>query len=203
MRLTRHNGRAGVNGTYNPKHNDRRFDVKKSDHIDEERRMGNVYWDCYQGFHFPKDEAQEEQVIYSFEQIESVFYADRYDDFCEAQHERNRKTGHSARDRTTEDLRLDKRTCPEETLIQIGTLEEHVEPDVLAEIAAEFFEEFDRRYGEHVHILDWALHLDEGTPHIHERHVFDCENRYGEIAPRTDSQSSKLQSKDRLIMVSG
>ena len=29
----------------------------------------------------------------------------------------------------------------------------------------------------------WALHLDEGTPHIHERHVFDCENRYGELCP--------------------
>lgn len=27
MKLTRHNGRAGKNGAYNPKHNDRRFDV--------------------------------------------------------------------------------------------------------------------------------------------------------------------------------
>ncbi|MCC8164380.1 MAG: DUF4007 family protein [Lachnospiraceae bacterium] len=27
MRMTRHNGRAGKNGVYNPKHNDRRFDI--------------------------------------------------------------------------------------------------------------------------------------------------------------------------------
>ena len=37
MRLTRHNGRSGKNGTYNPKHNDRRFDLENSEHIDAER----------------------------------------------------------------------------------------------------------------------------------------------------------------------
>ena len=37
MKATRHNGRAGQIGTYNVKHNDRNFDVKNSDHIDEER----------------------------------------------------------------------------------------------------------------------------------------------------------------------
>ena len=56
-------------------------------------------------------------------------------------------------------------------------MEASVPPEVLAEIAAEFFEEFDRRFGSHIHILDWSLHLDEATPHIHERHVFDCENQ--------------------------
>jgi len=184
VKLTRHNGRFGKNGTYNPKHNDRRFDLNNSDHINAERANQNVYWDCYQGFHFPKDREQEERVVYSFEQIEKLYYSEHYEDFCEGQHERNRKTGHSNRDRTTEDLRLDKKTCPEESLIQIGTMEQSVPPDVLAEIAAEFFEEFQRRFGEYIHILDWSLHLDEATPHIHERHVFDCENRYGEIAPQ-------------------
>ena len=192
MKLTRHNGRSGKNETYNPKHNDRRFDIANSDHIDEERAKQNVYWDCYQGFHFPKDQDQEDKVVYSFEQIEKVFYSERYDDFCEAQHERNKKTGHSNRDRSTEDLWKDKKTCPEESLIQIGTMEQSVSPAVLARIAAEFFEEFERRFGEHIHILDWSLHLDESTPHIHERHVFDCENRYGEIAPQQEKALEAL-----------
>jgi hypothetical protein len=56
----------------------------------------------------------------------------------------------------------------------------------------EFFEEFERRFGEHIHILDWSLHLDESTPHIHERHVFDCENRYGEIAPQQEKALEAL-----------
>ena len=34
MKLTRHNGRSGKHGTYNPRHNDRRFDVENSEHID-------------------------------------------------------------------------------------------------------------------------------------------------------------------------
>ena len=40
MKLTRHNGRAGKNGAYNPKHNDRSFNINNSEHIDEERAKG-------------------------------------------------------------------------------------------------------------------------------------------------------------------
>lgn len=192
MKLTRHNGRSGRHGAYNPRHNDRRFDLENNEHIDQERAKQNVYWDCYQGFHFPKDQEQENRIVYSFEQIERAFYSEHYDDYCEAQHERNRKAGHSNRDRSTEDFWRDKKTCPEESLIQIGTMEKSVSPAVLAEIAAEFFEEFDRRFGDHIHILDWSLHLDEATPHIHERHVFDCENRYGEVAPQQEKALETL-----------
>ncbi len=37
MKLTRHNGRTGKNGVYNPKHNDSQFNIDNSDHIDLER----------------------------------------------------------------------------------------------------------------------------------------------------------------------
>ena len=193
MKLTRHNGRAGAHGAYNPKHNDRRFDLDNSEHIDNDRAPYNVYWDCYQGFHLPQNKEEEEQIKYSFEDIEKIYYYEHYDDFCEAQHERNRKNGHSERDRTTDDLRLNKKTCPEESIIQIGTIEQSVGPDVLFQIAVDFFDQFEKRFGQHVHILDWSLHLDEATPHIHERHVFDCENRYGEIAPQQEKALEALQ----------
>ena len=192
MKMTRHNGRSGKHGTYNPKHNDRRFDIANSDHIDQERAKQNVYWDCYQGFRFPTDQADEDQITYSFEQIERAYYHEHYGEYCEGQHERNRQSGHSNRDRSPDDLWKDKKTCPEESLIQIGTMEQSVPPDVLTQIAMEFFEEFERRFGDHIHILDWSLHLDESTPHIHERHVFDCENRYGEIAPQQEKALEAL-----------
>ena len=112
LKMTRHNGRSGKNGTYNPKHNDRRFDIANSDHIDQDRAKQNVYWDCYQGFHFPSDQEQEDRIVYSFEQIERTYYLEHYLDYCEGQHERNRQTGHSGRDRTPEDLLKDKKTCP-------------------------------------------------------------------------------------------
>ena len=59
-------------------------------------------------------------------------------------------------------------------------------------IVTEFIEEFKAKYGDHVHVLDWALHLDESTPHIHERHVFDCENKYGEVAPQQEKALEAL-----------
>ena len=52
--------------------------------------------------------------------------------------------------------------------------------------------EFHERFSTHVHLLDWALHLDESTPHIHERHVFDCENKYGEAAPQQEKALEAL-----------
>lgn len=70
MKMTRHNSRSGKHGTYNPEHNDRRFDITNSDHIDQEYAKQNVYWDCYQGFRFPTNQADEDQITYSFEQIE-------------------------------------------------------------------------------------------------------------------------------------
>lgn len=50
MKGTRHNGRSGKNGVYNPLHNDRRFNPEHSEHIDNERVRQNIYWDCYQGY---------------------------------------------------------------------------------------------------------------------------------------------------------
>lgn len=37
QRVSRHNGRAGKHGVYNPRHNDRSFDVKNAENIARER----------------------------------------------------------------------------------------------------------------------------------------------------------------------
>ena len=174
MKLTRHNGRSGKHGTYNPRHNDRRFDVENSEHIDAERARQNVYWDCYRGFTTHEFRENPEQPDFSFEEIERMYYYEHYGGHVEAQNARNEKTRHIERNRTVEDLLKNNKTCPEESIYQIGTMGESVPPDTLFSIVNEFYEEFERRFGSHIHILDWALHLDEGTPHIHERHVFDC-----------------------------
>lgn len=50
----------------------------------------------------------------------------------------------------------------------------------------EFFHYVQERFGDNVKFLDWSLHMDEGTPHIHERHVFVWKNEYGEICPRQE-----------------
>lgn len=190
MKVTRHNGRTGKHGVYDAKHNDREFDVKNSEHIDADRSKLNVYWDCYQGYILPSDDST--KAKFTFTEVEKAYYFEKYSEHCEAQNERNRKARHYDRIKTTEQILQNTKTCPEETLLQLGNIDETVSADVLAKVSAEYFEEFEKRYGTHVHILDWALHMDETTPHIHERHVFDAENQYGELCPQQDKALEKL-----------
>lgn len=192
LKLTRHNGRSGKNGAYNPRHNDRRFNIENSEHIDPERAKKNIYWDCYRGFTTAESREDAGQPDFSFEQIEKAYYMEHYSCHVDAQNARNEKTRHTERNRTVEDLLKNKKTCPEESIYQIGTVDESMPPDVLLQIVYEFYEEFERRFGSHIHILDWALHLDEGTPHIHERHVFDSRNRYGELCPQQEKALEEL-----------
>ena len=192
LKLTRHNGRAGKHGTYNPKHNDRSFEIANSEHIDLERVQQNIYWDCYNGIRSALQPKDVDSLADTFEEVEKLYYKLHYTNFTERQNERNAKIRHTERNRSTENLLTSKKTCPEESIYQLGTLESHASPKELFQIATEFMDEFYERFGKHVHILDWALHLDEGTPHIHERHVFDCENKYGEIAPQQEKAFEAL-----------
>ena len=83
LKLTRHNGRAGKNGTYNPKHNDRRFDVEHSEHINPEMTRKNIYWDCYTGIKsvaFWENPGEED---FSFEEIEKLYYVEHYGDYVD------------------------------------------------------------------------------------------------------------------------
>ena len=189
LKLTRHNGRAGAHGTYNPKHNDRSFNLANSEHIDQERAKGNIYWDCYHGIRSASDK---DKQTAAFSDVEKMFYEIHYSHFVENQNARNAKIRHTERNRTIEDLLEGKKTCPEETIYQLGTLDEHASAEDLLNIVTEFINEFKAKFGEHVHVLDWALHLDESTPHIHERHVFDCKNKYGEVAPQQEKALEAL-----------
>ena len=192
LKLTRHNGRAGAHGTYNPKHNDRSFNLANSEHIDPERAKGNIYWDCFHGFRSALDPQDPDDLAATFSDVERQFYETHYTAFIESQNERNAKIRHTERNRSIPDLLSSRKTCPEETIYQLGTLDEHASAEDLLSVVTEFIEKFKAKYGDHVHVLDWALHLDESTPHVHERHVFDCENKYGEVAPQQEKALEAL-----------
>ena len=93
LKLTRHNCQSGKHCTYNSRHNDRRFDLENSEHIDAERARQNVYWDCYRGFTTHEFRENPEQPDFSFEEIERMYYYDHYVDHVNAQHARNEKSG--------------------------------------------------------------------------------------------------------------
>ena len=129
MKATRHNGRSGKHGTYDAKHNDRRFDVENSEHIDAERTKMNVYWDCYQGYSLPND--KDERARFTFTEIEKAYYVEKYSDHVDGQNERNRKARHYDRVKTIDAILENNKTCPEETLLQLGNMDGAVSADVL------------------------------------------------------------------------
>ena len=130
MKLTRHNGRSGKHGTYNPRHNDRRFDVENSEHIDAERARQNVYWDCLPGLYHPQIfEKTRSNRISALRKLERMYYYEAYANHVNAQNARNEKTRHIERNRTVDDLLKNNKTCPEESIYQIGTMEESVPPE--------------------------------------------------------------------------
>ena len=190
MRVSRHNGRAGKHGAYNPKHNDRSFDVEHAENIDPARTSQNLYWDWKNGLR--TNEENETGNYPSFTEVEREFYERRYSDYLAGQAARNIKAGHAKRNRTVDDLLQDVRICPEETIYQIGKEGVCPPPEVLTAIVEEFMQLFQARFGEHVHILDWALHLDETSPHIHARQVFDMTNTHGEIEPKQEKALEAL-----------
>ena len=91
MKLTRHNGRSGKHGTYNPRHNDRHFNLENSEHISAERERQNMYWDCYRGLIQNPDigRMKDKNDDCSFEKIELLYYEEHYGDFIRAQNRRN------------------------------------------------------------------------------------------------------------------
>ena len=87
-----------------------------------------MYWDCYRDFTTPELRENPEQPDFSFEEIERIYYSD----YVDAQNARDEKTQHTERNRTVEDLLKNNKTCPEESIYQIGTMEESVSSGTLS-----------------------------------------------------------------------
>ena len=116
---------------YNPKHNDRQFDISHSEHIDEELALQNVYWDCYGGRRASAETLENDE---SFEEIEFRFYHDNYQDFVNGQNYRNECNGHSERNRSVEDIYRNKKTCPEESILQLGNIDGSASAETLMNV---------------------------------------------------------------------
>lgn len=178
MRMTVHNGRAGKNGVYSLKHNDRQFDISSAEHIDPERMPGNVYWN-WTGKNI------------SFEDAEKEFYELHCREHLEAVNQRHREQRHPERVRDMDAYRTARQTCPEETLLMIGNKDEHLPPKTLRAIC-EDLRNWEENTVSGLKVLDIALHVDEeGAPHIHMRKawIYRDENNVESIA-----QSKTLQA---------
>lgn len=179
MRMTIHNGRAGKDGAYNPRHNDRQFDISHAEHIDPERVKGNIYWN------WTGDPEK------TFEAAEAAFYEEHCREYLDAVNRRHREQRHSERVRDMDAYRTARQTCPEETLLMIGNKNEYLPPRTLRAIC-EKLKDWEENTVSGLKVLDIALHVDEeGAPHIHMRKawIYRDENNVESIA-----QSKTLQA---------
>lgn len=161
-RVTVSNARAGRDGVFMAKHLDGP-DGKAA-------KMGGLL----RTWHRDKD------IKKSFEQVEAEYYEKNCQAGLDAQNERHRKGGHKQRCRTMDEYRTAKNTCPESTLFYLGDLEVY---NALSEAAkkehrkrlwsavVEFWK-WRRDTFPQVVSLDMALHIEDGAPHVHERHVW-------------------------------
>ena len=166
MKLTNHNARKDKSGL----HNDRNFDLMTASHIDQTKISGNKYI-TYLG----------SSNSSTFNEVELDFYKQTFSDYINDRNKRNMEHKQKSRIISLEKYYKGKYSSPEDKVIQIGDIDEHIDGDLLWECALEYMDKFNDLYGEHCKILDMALHVDEATPHIHVRRVWMCENDNGDM----------------------
>lgn len=172
MRAMQHNSRTNSGGkTHGTLHNDRNFDTSKADNIHPERAQDNVYSTCYPG----------EDL--TFEQVELKFYTEHFSQQLSQTNEAYLRNGHPERCKDMEAWKAIKRNAPEETVLQVGTMEDHITREQLRacyQDYAAWLESWNADHGHPFTVLTTALHADEvGAPHIHTRRVWHYEEKNG------------------------
>lgn len=171
LRASQHSGREGSG-----RHNDRSFLAGRSadwirehaDHIDPSRTSDNqVYtWDGQT----------------DIERSERAWYDRTYAKAQEKTNSRYIREGHPDRCKTTADLYDGKLTRPEEMILQVGNRDVRADDQAFINALNDYLnrlDEWNQAHGDHMTILSMALHVDETTPHVHIRRVWDYQDRDG------------------------
>lgn len=167
-RTTLHNGRKNRQGqAYRASHNDRKFDLDKAEHIEQERTKENIYWHYLQKGNPDMD----------FSTAEKTFYKNHFEEALSIRNSSYIQHGNKKQVKTLEEYMQEH--CPEETIWMIGNAEDMIPAKILHNVWTEQKTWMEAMFPQ-VTVLDWALHVDEqGAPHIHERHVFIGHDKRG------------------------
>lgn len=173
VRATMHNGRGRNAKGFKVRHNDRDFDISRAEHINPEPERKNRY------FIVEADGTVNNHPQISFETHEKRMYNHLFSETLSKQAERHIKSGHRERIRTPDQYRTAIRTCPEETILMLGTRECHADKQAFIKAVNRWCQQMQTAYGTHWRLLDGALHFDESTPHCHIRAVWTAEGKDG------------------------
>lgn len=175
MRTMQHNSRANSQGrTHGTKHNDRDFDTDLADNINKEKSKDNVYWHLYQ--------AQDPGM--TFDQAELKFYVETFGEQLQRTNDNYLRQSHPERCKSMPEWKMARQNAPEETVMQIGKMEEHVDPEILMACFQDYnqrIEAWNEDHGRPFTLLTYALHVDEAVPHIQARRVWHYEDAKGQL----------------------
>ena len=153
-----------------PANHNSRSDFKvMSSNIDFTKTKDNWYWNCLTG------DAEQNQ---NFKKVEEEYYTKNYTASLNAQNERHIKQRHPKRCKTMDQIINGKNTKPHEQILQLGGKDDHATREQLLEVLNDYVKWHTEKFPQAV-ILDMALHMDETTPHVHIRRVFEVETEDG------------------------
>lgn len=182
IRVSNHSGRYGI-----ARHNDRDFDVSKADHIDATRTKDNLLYCIYPDM--------------TFEEAELHYYKATFGGQLYLQNERYRAQGHHERVRHMEQVIKTKNKAPDELILQIGDKDTDIDSDTFIKAVNDYFDWHDswnEAHGNHITVLNRAVHLDEAAPHCHERktYVYQDEHGYDRLGQEEALKQAGLELPD-------
>ena len=134
----------------------------EAEHIDKERTEQNIYWTWDK-----KDKATADDI----ENDELEFYEKNYREYLDNQNKKYEQKRQYKRMKNMKEYYETNR--PDEMILQIGKMGETVDSDLFYAVVNEWLGDFKEKYGDNIHILSYAIHNDEATPHMHLRFAYD------------------------------
>ncbi len=182
MKATVRNGRATASGkVYNANHNTKTETRNQERHIDHSRTDQNI------NLQFTAEGRVRRCGSFDAKAFELSRYEELYGTGQEAKNARYIADGHPERCKSVADIYASCRTAPLETIIQLGSRDTDIDPqerkEKLMAATAELIDGLQKRWGDNLHLLDLAIHLDEGVAHCHLRMTFSALDKFGQRVP--------------------
>lgn len=129
------------------------------------------------------------------------FYTENYGEELAIRNEKYRKKGNYAKVKTIEEVYNSPRYKPTEEIVQYGHAGGVVpDKETFGRMMTDYINwkiEWSKVHGGHLHVLNYACHYDETTPHAHVREVWDYEdNGVKKIAQEKGMECAGLELPD-------
>lgn len=194
MRLTYHSSGAGTQT--GGRHNDRTFNLDKANNIDSTRTEKNLY--VARSLNERDDSVkyitygENKKNQLSFDERERKFYEREFKDYMNQRNKAAKKNGHPERCIDADKMRHTRRYEPRESIIEIGDRNKSVNCETLADVFGEFLKWHDKNFNSNIKTLNAAIHMDEATPHVHWRRVYEYTDRNGNKQPSMEQALKEL-----------